>query len=109
MSHTPQPQPWVALFSPHQAANTGVNPDPFNVAGAFLEMTAKLMADPTALVQAQVSLWNDYMQLWQHTTNRFLGGEETRPIIEAPKGDRRFKDAAWEENTLFDFIKQSYL
>ena len=24
-------------------------------------------------------------------------------------GDRRFKDAAWQESTLFDYIKQSYL
>ena len=25
------------------------------------------------------------------------------------KGDRRFRDAAWDNNTLFDYIKQSYL
>jgi hypothetical protein len=30
------------------------------------------------------------------------------PVIETPKNDKRFKDPAWEENTLFDFIKQSY-
>ena len=34
-------------------------------AGAFLEMTARLMADPARLVQAQLSLWQDYMTLWQ--------------------------------------------
>jgi polyhydroxyalkanoate synthase len=36
-------------------------------------------------------------------------GEETPPVIEPSKEDRRFKDAAWNENQLFDFIKQSYL
>ena len=30
-------------------------------------------------------------------------------MIEPPAGDRRFRDAAWTDNTLFDFIKQSYL
>src|SRR6201987_3877748 len=30
-------------------------------------------------------------------------------MIEPSAGDRRFRDAAWTENTLFDFIKQSYL
>jgi polyhydroxyalkanoate synthase len=82
--------------------------DPLNVGGAFFEMTARMMADPARLVQAQLSLWNDYMTLWQRTAQRFLG-QETEPVIEAPSGDRRFKDVAWSENTLFDFIKQSYL
>jgi polyhydroxyalkanoate synthase len=82
--------------------------DPLNIGAAFLEMTARLMADPTKLVQAQISLWNDYMTLWQRTAQRFLGGE-AEPLVEEQKSDRRFKDAAWSENTLFDFIKQSYL
>ena len=67
-----------------------------------------MMADPSRLVQAQLSLWNDYLTLWQRTAQRFLGGE-TEPMIEPSAGDRRFRDAAWTENTLFDFIKQSYL
>ena len=88
--------------------------DPFNIAGAFFEMTAKLMVDPTRLVQAQVSLWTDYMQLWQRTTERFLGGnggaaQPAEPVIEAAKGDKRFKDPAWQDHAVFDFIKQSYL
>jgi polyhydroxyalkanoate synthase len=82
--------------------------DPLNVAGAFVEMTQRLMADPAKLMQAQVTLWQDYMALWQHTAERFLGAK-TAPLVEPPPGDRRFKDAAWTESTLFDFIKQSYL
>ena len=88
--------------------------DPFNIAGAFFEMTAKLMVDPTRLMQAQVTLWSDYMQLWQRTTERFLnsgsGAPRTpEPVIEAAKGDKRFKDPAWQDHAVFDFIKQSYL
>jgi polyhydroxyalkanoate synthase len=82
--------------------------DPFNIGAAFLEMTARMMADPARLVQAQLSLWNDYLTLWQRTTERFLGAA-SEPVVEASPGDRRFKDEAWSENTLFDFIKQSYL
>jgi len=103
----------VAEFAAKQSGNgatggTMGTADPLNIAGAFFEMTAKLMVDPAKLVHAQVSLWNDYMRLWQRTAERFLGGK-TEPVIETPKSDRRFKDPAWEENTLFDFIKQSYL
>jgi polyhydroxyalkanoate synthase subunit PhaC len=88
--------------------------DPMNIAGAFFEMTAKLMVDPTRMIQAQVSLWSDYMQLWQRTTERFLSGNggaahAAEPVIETPKGDKRFKDPAWQDHAVFDFIKQSYL
>ncbi len=79
-----------------------------HIAKAFLEMTAKLMQNPAKLVEAQTTLWNDYMKLWQSTANRMLG-EETEPVIEPADNDRRFRDAAWSDNEVFDFIKQSYL
>ena len=82
--------------------------DPLNIGAAFLEMTQRLMSDPGRLVQAQLSLWQDYLRLWSNTTQRFLGGEAA-PVAEPTPGDRRFKDAAWQESTLFDYIKQSYL
>ena len=84
--------------------------DPLNVGRAFLEMTARLMADPAKLMQAQLGLWQDYMRLWQSTTMRFWGMEDgAGKVAEPAAGDRRFKDPAWDENALFDFIKQSYL
>ena len=30
-------------------------------------------------------------------------------MISSPSTDRRFKDDAWKENEVFDFIRQSYL
>jgi polyhydroxyalkanoate synthase len=102
-------QQLVAEFLKRQSREDGVGmADPLGVGAAFLEMTARMMADPSRLVQAQLSLWNDYLTLWQRTAQRFLGGD-TEPMIEPSAGDRRFRDAAWTDNTLFDFIKQSYL
>src|ERR1051325_4291472 len=43
------------------------DPDPLNVGRAFYEMTTRLMADPSKLIQAQMSLWQDYMNFWQST------------------------------------------
>ncbi|HWI29322.1 MAG TPA: class I poly(R)-hydroxyalkanoic acid synthase [Stellaceae bacterium] len=98
----------VLEFLGRQSGN-GVGPaDPLNIGSAFLEMTGRLMADPAKLMQAQVSLWQDYMTLWQRTAERFLGGK-AEPMVEPAASDRRFKDAAWSDGTLFDFIKQSYL
>ena len=48
------------------------------------------------------------MSLWQNTARRMMG-METEPVIDAASTDRRFKDDAWKENEVFDFIKQSYL
>ncbi len=84
------------------------DPDPLNIGQAFFEMTARLMSDPAKLVQAQMSLWQDYMNLWQATARRMMG-QESAPVISPQPEDRRFKDAAWQENELFDFVKQSYL
>ncbi|WP_448203494.1 PHA/PHB synthase family protein [Azospirillum sp. sgz302134] len=105
-----QSQRLVTEFLSRQASD-GVgakNPDPMGVGHAFLEMTTRMMADPAKLMKAQMTLWQDYLTLWQRTTQRFFG-QEAQPVIAPAKDDRRFKDSAWDENTLFDFIKQSYL
>jgi polyhydroxyalkanoate synthase subunit PhaC len=99
----------VAEFLKRQSPEDGIGMgSPLAIGAAFFEMTARMMSDPSRLVQAQLSLWNDYMTLWQRTAQRFLGGNP-EPMIEPLRGDRRFRDAAWNDNTLFDFIKQSYL
>ena len=36
-------------------------------------------------------------------------GQASEPVIEPAKDDRRFKSAEWDDNFLFDHIKQSYL
>ncbi|MGH7093845.1 MAG: class I poly(R)-hydroxyalkanoic acid synthase, partial [Stellaceae bacterium] len=81
---------------------------PTAIGTAFFEMTARLMADPVRLVETQLSLWKDYMALWQRTTERLMGGS-AEPLIAASAEDRRFRDKAWSDNAVFDFIKQSYL
>ncbi len=102
----------VTEFLARQAADGQDNPlgrlDPLNVGGAFMEMTAKMMTNPEKMVEAQLGLWQDYMSLWQTTARRMMG-EQSDPVIAPERGDRRFRDDAWDENEVFDFIKQSYL
>jgi len=85
----------------------GGSPDPLNIGNAFLEMTTHLLSNPAKLMEAQWSLWQDYAALWQTATQRLLGGSPTS-VIEPQKGDKRFKDDAWQ-GEMFDYIKQSYL
>ncbi|MGF1610546.1 MAG: PHA/PHB synthase family protein [Kiloniellales bacterium] len=102
-------QKLVADWLERQAADGQASAvDPLNIGGAFFEMTTRMMADPAKLMQAQFNLWQDYMNLWQSTTRRMLG-DAAEPAASPERGDRRFLDPAWDENQLFDFIKQSYL
>jgi polyhydroxyalkanoate synthase len=98
---------WLKRQSAEQPEARGAA-DPFNIGAAFIEMTTRLMSNPARLMQAQMGLWQDYMALWQNTTRRIMG-LESEPVIQADPRDRRFKDGAWQDNEIFDFIKQSYL
>ena len=98
----------VSEFLKRQSVESPGMMDPLSIGNSFFEMTAKMMADPAKLMQAQMSLWNDYLTLWQRTTQRLMG-EQSEPVAKPAPDDKRFKDAAWDENTLFDYIKQSYL
>ena len=82
--------------------------DPLRLTQTFMDFTAKMLADPNKLVQAQMELWNQYLRLWQVTTQRMMG-EKVEPIAEPAKGDKRFNDPAWKEEVVFDYLKQSYL
>jgi polyhydroxyalkanoate synthase len=73
---------------------------------AFTDLITKMMSDPSALVKAQIDLFNDSMRLWQQTGERLLlmRGADTEPTR-----DKRFKHPDWSENEMFNFIKESYL
>jgi polyhydroxyalkanoate synthase len=89
-------------------AQEGISTDSLNIGRAFMEMTARLMANPARLMQAQLGFWQSYVTLWQNTTRRMMG-MDADPVINPQAADRRFKDEAWKDNEVFDFIKQSYL
>ncbi|NIZ02583.1 PHA/PHB synthase family protein [Thalassospira lucentensis] len=99
----------VADFLTKQAEDPEISdPDPLNIGSAFVELTSQIMQNPTKLVEAQMDLWQQYYMLWHNTTLRMMG-EDSEAVAEPKRGDRRFRDEAWENNELFDFIKQSYL
>ena len=64
------------------------------------------VSDPKILGRAFFEL--DQAELWQNTLTR-MQGADTPPLVEPEPSDRRFKDQAWSEDLLFDYIKQSYL
>ena len=93
-----------------QQLKKGLTPpsDELGFAQTYLQMMAKLLANPYKLAQAQMNLMLDYFNLWQHAMLKMMG-VQTPPVAVPEKNDKRFKAKEWEEDFLFDFIKQSYL
>jgi polyhydroxyalkanoate synthase len=83
--------------------------NPMAISQAFLELTKRMMANPKTLLDAQAEIWREYLKVWQNVVDRASGKGEAKPYVEADRGDQRFKDSAWQDHQLFDFLKQSYL
>lgn len=82
--------------------------DPFTIANAYAELGRQAAQNPEKLMQAQFQFWQQAVDLWSATAKRMLGGERSS-VAEPDPSDRRFKDEAWDENPVFDHIKQTYL
>src|SRR6266481_673968 len=82
--------------------------DEMGIAKAFMDLYARMAADPSVLATFSMNMWMDYARLWQSGWMKALG-MEAKPVAEAAQGDLRFKDQDWSANFLFDYIKQSYL
>jgi polyhydroxyalkanoate synthase subunit PhaC len=82
--------------------------DEMGIAKAFMDLYARMAADPAKLASLSMGLWLDHMRLWQSSWMKLMG-VDSGPVAEPEKGDSRFKDDDWSKNFLFDLIKQSYL
>ena len=86
----------------------GAVSDELGIAKAYMDLYSRMLADPMALATHAMNMWLDYAQLWQSSWMKMLG-QDVKPVAVPDPGDARFKDDAWANNFLFDFIKQSYL
>src|SRR5687767_13612002 len=82
--------------------------DEMGIAKAFMDLYARMAADPVKLASLSMNLWLDHLRLWQSSWMKLIG-VDPGPVAEPEKGDSRFKDDDWSQNFLFDLIKQSYL
>ena len=91
-------------------AGGGLRPitDELGINQAFFDAWSRVLTDPFRLAETQVKMWQDYWSLWQGSMMKMMGQQST-PVAEPIKGDRRFKHEDWQNNFLYDYIKQSYL
>ncbi|MEM9168784.1 MAG: class I poly(R)-hydroxyalkanoic acid synthase [Pseudomonadota bacterium] len=91
-----------------QVVKGDASPDPLNLADAAKEMMNSLAADPGTVMERQFRLWGDFAKLMGVMSRRWAG-EDVEPAVEPAPGDKRFRHAAWSDNPMLDFVKQSYL
>ena len=102
-------QQLVGQFLARQSHRLGQEPlDPLNISGAWFALLKQMASNPAAMLNAQFELWRDYATLVQRTAER-AAGRKVEPVVAPQPGDRRFRDHDWQDNQIFDFIKQSYL
>ena len=86
-------------------------PQPFDLtapARAFGAYAAHLFTHPNEIIEAQQRAASDWMKLWSSAAARAAGGTP-EPLVAPERGDRRFSDPAWNEEPVFDYLKQAYL
>nr|WP_085930200.1 class I poly(R)-hydroxyalkanoic acid synthase [Asticcacaulis biprosthecium] len=83
----------------------GAPTDPFQVGPAMTEVMKSLATRPEKVVEAQSDLLNGYLELWGQMARRSLGVTDEKAAVK----DKRFSDPRWEQNLVFDMMRQSYL
>ena len=108
---------WMALMQQSQSAWLGASQQAMQtsslsptvsmqVSKAYMELFAKMAADPAKLMTQQAQFWQGTLQLWSDSAQQFFKQKDPEP---AQVKDKRFKDAAWEQNAVYAFLRQSYL
>lgn len=105
--------PWYALIDRLWEANPSSNLMPLDL-GEILDTFQKVWIDalsnPTRLWALYSEFVQNYTQLMMTETFRLWGLEkDNKPLIEPEHGDKRFMAPDWQQNPVFDALKQSYL
>lgn len=77
-------------------------------AQAIGDVVAAIWRNPYSMWEAGQSAAADWIRLWQNSAAK-LAGSDGDPFIAPDRSDRRFRDKSWEEQPVFDYLKQAYL
>lgn len=66
------------------------------------------LQDPQQWLELMTRYQTNQYQLWMNMLTA-KKDEPPKPVVSPPPGDRRFAAKEWQDNPVFDYIKQSYL
>tara|TARA_R110002124_G_scaffold64985_2_gene177775 strand:+ start:594400 stop:596253 length:1854 start_codon:yes stop_codon:yes gene_type:complete len=109
-------QDFIEQFQPPELLASTIDLEEYTK--MFSELWSTMLEDPDHLLALQQKYWADWSQLWQESAQNFFNQDTaatkdnqanlSEDILDQHKNDRRFKDPAWQESVLFEFIKKSY-
>ncbi len=105
--------PWVTFIDQIWEANPYSNMlpiDPGQILSVFQRIWLDSLRNPLRIWSRYGEFAQQYTQLMTATTMKLSGlSKDTTPVIELEPGDKRFSASDWQQNPVFDAIKQSYL
>lgn len=106
--------PWTALIDRlwHASPYSNRFPlEPGEIVHTFQQVWLDALSNPTRLWTLYSEFAQDYTRLITQDVLRFwgLGQDHMKPVIEPEHGDKRFSSPDWQQNPVFDALKQSYL
>lgn len=104
---------WTALLEQfwHMNPYSKLVPvDPAETINAFQQMWLGAMNNPMHAWANYSNFVQQYTQMMTATTLKLWGQSQgTEPVVAPAKGDKRFSTPDWQQNPVFDALKQSYL
>ena len=99
----------VAAFGSKRTQNTALQGPGqefyMNAASAYF---ADALADPSKMLEKQVSLWGQSLKHFIDAQEQLTKGVVAPPAENSPK-DRRFSNPLWDSHPYFNLVKQQYL
>jgi polyhydroxyalkanoate synthase len=113
-SKTGESDPWIALIDRLWKANPYsrlIPYDPAEVTRAFQQMWLDAARNPGRAWAAYSDFVQQYTQIMASASLAFWehGQRQNEPVVAPEKGDKRFSAPDWQQNPVFDALKQSYL
>ncbi len=84
--------------------------DPVEMTRAFQHIWLDAIKNPVRAWTNYSDFVQGYIQIMAESTLKFWGqSQDVEPVIAPEKGDKRFSAPDWQQNAIFDALKQSYL
>jgi len=77
---------------------------------AWNSLATQSLQDPNSWMEAMGNYQKEQLKLWSSFATAFQQqGDKVEKVAQPAHGDRRFAGKEWNENPVFDYLKQSYL
>jgi polyhydroxyalkanoate synthase len=107
------PDAWATLIGQLWQANPLSKLVPLDLAEvtrSFQKLWIDFLSNPTHAWSQYNTFLQQYTQLMADTTLKLWGySQQGKPVVEPEPGDKRFSAPDWQQNPLFNALKQSYL